>query len=90
MKNLVLATLIAGFASTAAIAHDTFIGKNGGEREVVSVYTQKTYNKTFKVVEVKTTKGDVVKHKKFYWHIESGTWWNVKGSALKAWLSNHI
>ena len=91
MKQFILATLIAGFASTAAMAHHPFEGKNGGVREVVAVYTQKTYNKTFTVVEVETVKPDgTVKTKKFYYHIESGKWWNIKGSKLKAWLSDHI
>ena len=52
MKNIILITIMSAFASTAAMAHHPFEGKNGGVREVVSVYTQKTYSKTFKVVEV--------------------------------------
>ena len=91
MKNLLLGTIIATFTATAGMAHHTFEGKNGGIREVVAVYTQKTYNKTFRVVEVETVKPDgTVKTKKFYYHIESGKWWNIKGSKLKAWLSDHI
>ena len=91
MKNIALITILTAFASTAAMAHHPFEGKNGGVREVVAVYTQKTYNKTFRVVEVETVKPDgSVKTKKFYWHVESGQWWNVKGSAFKAWLSSHI
>ena len=43
MKNIILITIMSVFGATAAMAHDTFEGKNGGEREVVAVYTQKTY-----------------------------------------------
>ena len=91
MKQFIIATLIAGFASTAAMAHHPYAGSNGGVREVVAVYTQKTYDKTFTVVEVETVKPNgSVKTKKFYWHVESGKWWNARGSAFKAWLSSHI
>ena len=90
MKNIIIITIMSVFASTAAMAHHPFYGNNGGVREVVSVYTQKTYSKTFKVVEVKTTKDGSVKTKKFYWHVEEGKWWNANGSKFKAWLSSHI
>ena len=91
MKQLILGTILATFAATAAMAHHPFYGSNGGVREVVAVYTQKTYEKTFRVVEVETTKPNgSVKTKKFYWHVESGQWWNAKGSAFKSWLSSHI
>ena len=91
MKNLILATLITGFASTAAMAHHPYYGSNGGVREVVAVYTQKTYEKTFRVVEVETVKPNgSVNTKKFYYHVESGKWWNAKGSKFKSWLSSHI
>ena len=91
MKQIILGTLIAAFTATAGMAHHPFEGSNGGTREVTSVYTQKTYNKTFKVVEVETTKANgEVRTKKFYWHVEGGKWWNAKGIKLKAWLSSHI
>ena len=91
MKNIILITIMSVFGATAAMAHDTFEGKNGGEREVVAVYTQKTYDRTFRVVEVETTKPNgAVKTKKFYYYVEEGKWWNAKGHAFKAWLSDHI
>ena len=91
MKQLILGTILATFAATAAMAHHPYYGSNGGVREVVAVYTQKTYEKTFRVVEVETMKPNgSAKTKKFYYHVESGKWWNARGSAFTSWLSSHI
>ena len=87
MKKVLLTTLFTVFAGTAAMAHHPYYGSNGGVREVVAVYTQKTYEKTFRVVEVETVKPNgSVKTKKFYYHVESGKWWNAKGSKFKSLL----
>ena len=92
MKTVLLTALLTVFTATASMAHHPFYGGNSGVREVVAVYTQKTYDKTFRVVEVETVKPNgSTKTKKFYWHVETGKWWNVNGSSdFKRWLSSHL